>query len=124
METNVIEQIQGKTFDKVYQIDDEAIVFERSDGEVFKFHHVQDCCESVYIESVVGDLDYLMGAVIEVAEERCESGESGDYESYTYTFYAFRSIKGSVDVRWNGHSNGYYSEAVYLSKKGDWNYED
>lgn len=122
MEVNTIKEIQGHVFTHIEVIGEEEIILTRSDGEKLKFHHIQDCCESVYIESIVGDLDDLIDTEVLIAEERVETGENMYSDSCTYTFYTFRTIKGSVDIRWNGVSNGYYSESVDLSKSTDWCY--
>jgi len=111
-----IENMIGKVATKVYRIEDEELIFEFSDGMSCRFYHEQDCCESVTIEDICGDLDDLVGVPILVAEERT-SCEEDEWESITWTFYAFRTIKGSVDVRWCGASNGYYSEDVYMEWK-------
>lgn len=105
-----IEIIKGLTLTDVRQVSDEKIHFV-SDDRKFEMLHHQDCCESVYIEDVNGDLMDLVGSPILVAEEREENNpEAG--ESGTWTFYTLRTNKGSVDIRWNGESNGYYSESV------------
>ena len=109
-----IKEMLGKTFTKVYQRDNagDELVFE-NDEESYVFYHCQDCCEEVYIESITGDLKDLEGVPLDRVEE--SSGEIEDaYESGTWTFYKFATIKGYVDVRWVGESNGYYSESVYF----------
>ena len=95
--------------------DDAELTLYLSDTNYVRFSHHQDCCEHVYIEDICGDLDDLVGAPLVEAEEvsNYDVGPLGDYdESHTWTFYRFRTRKGSVTVRWYGTSNGYYSEDV------------
>jgi len=80
-------------------------------GKEFVLKHKQDCCESVSIESIVGDLQDLVGSPILVAEE---SASEGHGESSTWTFFKLATVKGWVDIRFFGESNGYYSESAYL----------
>jgi hypothetical protein len=95
---------------------DEEMLFTDAEGRWVKFFHDSDCCETVAIEDVCGDLADLLGTPILHAEEVSSTdapvpvGEYGTPESYTWTFYKFDTIKGSVTVRWLGQSNGYYSE--------------
>ena len=115
-------QMLGKTFVQVTgSVGDGEMLFETASGERFMFAHLQDCCERVDINDIVGDLQDLCGEPMLVAEEvrgaTPEPDEEHD-ESYTYTFYKFATRKGYVDVRWLGESNGYYSESVDLFVEG------
>lgn len=109
----------GKTLSSVNQQDDERITFTTVDGESYLMYHRQDCCESVTIEDVNGDLNDLVGTPILFAEESSSNDrppdvpapEYGD-DSETWTFYRIGTVKGTVVIRWYGSSNGYYSESV------------
>ena len=110
----------GKTLISVtVDKDNDSITFTTSNNEVFKLEHTQDCCESVYIESITGDIEDLLGTPILSAEE-VSNDNHNDYEyteeSKTWTFYKLATIKGYVDIRFCGTSNGYYSESVDFFK--------
>jgi hypothetical protein len=114
-----VDVLKGKTLSKVSgTVGDGEITFVTTDGDRYRMYHEQDCCESVSVEDIVGDLQDLVGSEILVAEE--VDGESPvdfeAYESHTWTFYKFATHKGYVDIRWLGSSNGYYSESVSFVK--------
>lgn len=112
-------ELIGKTFTKVENLDNEELVFTMPDGNGYRFYHSQDCCESVTIDDIIGDLSDLESSPITMAEvvthenENPDSVSVPDYQdSFTWTFYKFATVKGYVTVRWYGESNGYYSEEV------------
>lgn len=112
-----IDELKGKILTEIVKDDDygDQIIFTCLDGDRYKMYHPQECCESVYIESIVGDLDDLLNSEILEAEE--VSQENTDYgESFTWTFYKLGTRKGSVTIRWYGTSNGYYSESADFIK--------
>lgn len=135
-----VSELQGLVLASAVAVDD-ALVLTTVDGTVYTFSHHQDCCEHVYIESIVGDLADLVGSPLLLAEavssESLPPKNEGqlleqrglphdrrlialgeDYvEAYEWTFYKLATVKGYVDVRWYGTSNGYYSTGVTLTKQ-------
>jgi len=97
------------------------MIFRTASGMTLILYHEQDCCESVFIEDIVGDLDDIMNSPVLLAEEvnseRPPIDPETNYydESYTWTFYKLSTIKGSITIRWLGTSNGYYSESVDIT---------
>jgi len=91
------------------------ILFTTTEGRRFHMFHWQDCCESVTVEDVVGDVEDIIGSPVLRAEERSsgvQSIEDGWGNEEQWTFYTIATIRGTVDLRWYGESNGYYSTSV------------
>lgn len=109
-----------------------------SDGSKYRMSHHQDCCESVDIEDVVGDVNNMLNSPVLLAEAvsssdpspevqakrdadkaEVEAGNGYYYspESETWTFYKLSTLRGSLTIRWYGTSNGYYSESVSFEKE-------
>ena len=92
-----------------------------TDDCVYAFYHEQDCCESVWLTQVDGISDKIIGSRIVIAEVVTKTGEDGvintdEYNSATWSFYKIGTNKGMIDFRFQGESNGYYSETVDLVK--------
>ena len=110
----IITEMLGKTYSNVVATQYELSFYGIDEKLKVKFYHKQDCCEDVEIAEIIGDLTDLIGSPLVEAEETSDAeGDRLEYaDSYTWTFYRFRTEKGSVVVRWLGESNGYYSEEV------------
>lgn len=106
-------ELKGLTLSEIvrYSDDSDILDFYTVCGRKFRMQHEQDGCESVYIESITGELNDLIGFEILRAREETATNEEAS-ESGTWTFYKLATRKGYVDIRWNGESNGYYSESV------------
>ena len=111
-------ELVGKVLVSVENIDNERLVFTVEDGSVYELTHYQDCCEDVRIEDITGDFSYLVGSPITMADESSNS-EYENFVSRTWTFYKLATLKGYVDIRWLGESNGYYSERVDFVRTKD-----
>lgn len=128
-----LSEIVGKTCIKIDKADgnewsEHFFRFEFDDGSIYELVHHQNCCESVSLEDMEGDIEWLIGNPILVAEAPSSDDDRGSKvetytrpdgtvsswtdESYTWTYYKFATIRGNVDMRFYGSSNGYYSEDV------------
>lgn len=109
------EDLKGKVVANIERIGNAELIFTCTDGNKYKMYHEQSCCEVVGIEDINGDLNDLLNSEILVADEKTNDRKT-DWGSETFTFYTIRTQKGSVDIRWYGESNGYYSESVDFAK--------
>lgn len=116
-----ISQMVGRVAKKINVLVDSngssELEFIFEDGMKVLFHHEFQCCESVFIESIVGRLCDLIGEPLVVAEEVSnEITEHPDWDLESrWTFYKFDTIRGGVTIRWVGESNGYYSTEVDIT---------
>ena len=65
------EELKGKVLVSATVSDyKDEMKFVTTDGEVYTLYHAQDCCESVEIESIVGDLADLVGEEILIWQKK------------------------------------------------------
>ena len=125
--THVFNAIIGKTIEKIHGLQEgsDSVDFQFTDGNSFQMYHSQDCCESVSIESIAGDVAWLIGKPLLMAEvvesDPTHEPPKPEYqpESETWTFVKFATNNGAVTVRWYGESNGYYGETPAFNVCGE-----
>lgn len=100
LQGKILKSVTGGKFD-------DCVIFETECGHKYQMHHRQDCCETVTLDEIAGELTDLIGAEIILAEE-----SSGDRDGDDWTFYLLRTHKGDVTLRWCGEQSTYYSTKV------------
>ena len=105
---------------------DDVITYTSECGQQFRMLHHNDCCETVYIEDVEGDINDLIGSPILVAETVQDAMQQAmnliiplpekNGQCEQWTFYRLATAKGWVIIRWYGDSNGYYSTDVSFER--------
>jgi len=118
MDVREIKEIYNRIVIRIDKTDDE-LLFHLDDGSRWKMYHRQDCCEYVTLDDVCGDLNDLLDSPILKFEEVYQYSNKNDSNSFTWTFYKIATIKGQVDLKWYGTSNGYYSESVNIEQIKD-----
>ena len=108
-----IKDMVGKKVLGIYY-DEENFQILTDDG-VYAFYHEQSCCEYVWLTQVDGISDKIIGSRIVIAEVVTDE-KSVAGGSITWSFYKIGTNKGMIDFRFQGESNGYYSETVDLIK--------
>lgn len=123
-----IAQLIGLTLNRIEGClpDSYEVTFYSECGQQFRMFHHQDCCESVSLNDVEGDVSDLIGTPIIVAETVSDAGQQAlnlliplpekGGECEQWTFYRLATNKGWVVLRWYGDSNGYYSTDVTFER--------
>jgi hypothetical protein len=118
----VFDFLLGQTLDSVDGATkgSERIIVKTAEGRKFEMFHDHDCCESVEVEDVCGEIEELLNSPITMAESVSNNTDAPpdarEEDSWTWTFYKLGTAKGSVTIRWFGSSNGYYSERVTFAE--------
>lgn len=109
-----MKELIGKTLVSIEgcYIGGDEIIFKTACSETYRLMHYQDCCEYVCVVDVIGDVSDIIGHPLIIARESNGDGP----ECGTWTFYTLATIKGYLDIRWLGESNGYHSERVTFER--------
>lgn len=119
-----IKELEGKTLICIEGMEKDSynITFRTDDNKEYKMYNYEaecgnDCC--IWVEDVCGDIDDLLNTPLLSVYEDSNEKTGGEYNTIEgWTFYNFRTIKGSLTLRWGGESNGYYSVMVDFEEKG------
>ncbi len=124
-EVTVFSDLIGKSISVISTVvpGTEVIFFTLYDNSIWKMWYEDGAPVAATVAEVVGDIKDIMDSALLEAESISQKAKPEDIpEGYdpsaTWTFYKFRTRKGSVVIRWLGISNGWYSEKVNFMRIG------
>jgi hypothetical protein len=96
----------------------DKVIFIFANGCFFTIAHEQEVTEDVTLVDMNGDLDDFIFYPLLLCETRTSNVPEEQLtrdSSETWTFHTLRCLGGSLDLRWFGSSNGYYSETAEVT---------
>lgn len=111
----MLKKLIGKKIIKIEEGIGENLLTISTDNGSMNFYHYQDCCETVWLEDGLKDLEKMIGEIVLQADiiESHDDGALNQWdESYTWTYYKISTLHNDCTLRFYGTSNGYYSESV------------
>lgn len=124
MQDDPLKMLVGETLESItisfYR--DVEMTFVCRGGNCYRAYHMHDCCETVRIHDIDGDLNALLGSPItdareEVSDEWPSDVEREQYiESFTWTTHWIETETARVRIAWLGFSNGCCSEDVHFGR--------
>lgn len=119
MNTRIITEMNGLIIASIGGLEQysELVTITTVCGRMFNMRHYQDCCESVTLEDFDGDI--IGGTVLSFEETTKDvSGTEDAIDDETiWTYYNLYTTEGTLNLRWCGSSNGYYSVDVDFSEE-------
>lgn len=117
--------LKGKTITKI-EFGNESVDITTLTDKIqnqYSLYHEQDCCESVSLYRVIGNIADVLNAPITLAEEDAHSNDPDWYteksdwrDSFTWSVFVLETTRGRVEFWFLGESNGYYGETVNFHK--------
>jgi len=110
MQNVEINFLVGKTCSSVQVFFDEEnnVIFFNTPEGTLSMRHNQECCETVFVKQIDGDLNDLVDTPILSAyrETKGIGYNESDYvkKADLWTFYRFQTAKGPVTISWHGTS--------------------
>jgi len=138
---SVFNNLLGKRINAVYLANgNETVVFRDTEGKFYRYDTCNDCCNTVWVNHVVGvDLlgkgdvfDLMRGALVTGSEDKewtdnCPwtPEDGGDYGDVIQDgFYTLKTDRGYIDFEVRNDHNGYYGGMFLENEDLDWEFED
>jgi hypothetical protein len=100
--------LKGQTITKITS-DFESVTF-KTVGKTYKLEHFQDCCESVRLKNVIGDIKDILNVPITLAEEDNPSNPDWHLDHYddshTWSVFILEAAGKRVEFWFLRESNG------------------
>jgi hypothetical protein len=118
-----INDLVGQTIVSIDNLEyNSSCVYFNTEKYIFTMFHEPQCCESIYIDDICGDISDILNTPIIAAYESFKeknffSSKIGELSPHdNWTFYNIATVKGDLSIIWRGEQSN-YSSFVEITKQ-------